>query len=107
MVNVVNIKNNVVSAASYRRARELVTNNHESFGTGRAAQGNVLSALQQLTPNLNISTNMQPFSSFGGSMNLGIHPAMLRKASDNPEEMVRLKALVMEDAVIIRPTQKP
>jgi len=49
-MSVVNIKNNVVSAASYQRARELVTNNHESFGTGRAARGNVLAALQQLTP---------------------------------------------------------
>ena len=88
----VNINGSWVTQASYQRARSLVKEREEG---GRNSGNNVLASLRQAMPGWNISTNMQPFSGTG-IQNIAIHPSMLRKAANDPDEMVRLKALVMD-----------
>ena len=90
-MNVANILGTVVSQNSYQRARASVAN----MQGGNLRLGDVLSAIQQFVQGTNVSTNTSPFSG-SGAANLGIHPAMLRKAANDPEQMVRLKALAID-----------
>jgi len=90
-MDVANIMGTVVTQSSYQRARASVAN----MQSGNINSGGVLSAIGQLTQGTSVSTNTQPFVG-GGQSNIGIHPAMLRRASNDPEEMVRLKALALD-----------
>ena len=89
-MSVASILGTTVSQSSYQRARASV----ESVQGGNQSVGNILQTIRQLVPGLNVSTITSPFSGSGG--NLGIHPAILRRASNDPEEMVRVKALAMD-----------
>ena len=89
-MGVANILGTVVTQSSYQQARASVSN----MPSGNLRPNDVLATIQQLRPNVTVSTNTSPFS--GGGMNLGIHPEMLRRAADDPEEMVRLKALSID-----------
>ena len=90
-MSVVNINGSIVRQSAYQQARASVAN----MQGGSLNTGGVLAAIQQLRPNTNVSTNTAAFSG-GGRMNLSIHPAMLRRAGNDPEEMVRLKALAID-----------
>ncbi|MCL2224177.1 MAG: hypothetical protein FWB96_04310 [Defluviitaleaceae bacterium] len=90
-MSVANIMGTVVTQSSYQRARASVAN----MQGGNLNAVGVLSAIQQLIPGTGVSANTQAFNGSGQS-NLGIHPAMLRKAANDPEEMVRLKALSLD-----------
>ena len=90
-MSVANILGTVVSQNSYQRARASVAN----MQGGNLRSGDALSMVQQFVQGTNVSTNTSPFSG-SGTANLGIHPAMLRKAANDPEQMVRLKALAMD-----------
>jgi len=89
-MSVANINGSVVSQGAYQRARASVAN----MPSENLNASGVLSAMKQFTSGVNLSTSMAPFT--GGGMNLGIHPEMLRRAGSDPEEMVRLKALVID-----------
>jgi hypothetical protein len=95
-MSVANINGSVVSQGAYQRARASVTN----MPSGNLNANGVLSAMKQFTSGVNLSTSMAPFT--GGGMNLGIHPEMLRRAGSDPEEMVRLKALVIDHVEAMR-----
>ena len=85
-----NINGTVVRQSAYQQARASV----ENMQGGNLRPGDVLAAIQQLTSSVNVSTNTRDFSGNSG-MHLGIHPSMLRRAADDPEELVRLKALAL------------
>jgi|GEM_PF-721169 len=89
-MDVANINGSVVSQSAYQQARASVAN----MQGGNQSIGNILSTIRQLVPGLNVSTITEPFS--GSGANLGIHPEILRRAADDPEEMVRVKALAMD-----------
>jgi len=89
----VNINGSWVSPTSYQRARASVASMQEDGG--RMSANDVLSSLQQMMPNWNISNNTSAFNGTG-IRNIGIHPNVLRKMADDPEEMVRFKALVLD-----------
>ncbi|MCL2217836.1 MAG: hypothetical protein FWB91_12585 [Defluviitaleaceae bacterium] len=95
-MDVANINGSVVSQSAYQQARASVAN----MQSGNLNANGVLSAIQQFTSGVNLSTSMAPFT--GGGMNLGIHPEMLRRAGSDPEEMVRLKALVIDHVEAMR-----
>ena len=90
-MNVVNIGGSIVRQSAYQQARASV----ENMQSGNLNAGGVLAAIQQLNSNVNVSNNTSAFSGNSG-MHLGIHPAFLRRAADDPEEMVRLKALAID-----------
>jgi len=89
-MSVANINGTVVRQSAYQQARASV----ENMQGGNLRPGDVLAAIQQLTSSVNVSTNTRDFSGNSG-MHLGIHPSMLRRAADDPEELVRLKALAL------------
>ena len=95
-MSVANINGSVVSQSAYQQARASVAN----MPNGNLNTSGVLSAMKQFTSGVNLSTSMAPFT--GGGMNLGIHPEMLRRAGSDPEEMVRLKALVIDHVEAMR-----
>ena len=88
----VNINGSWVSPASYQKARNLAASKAES---GNTSARSILGSIRQMVPGLNISTNTEPFGS-SGLNNLGIHPNVLRKMENDPEEMVRFKALILD-----------
>jgi len=90
-MSVVNIGGSIVRQSAYQQARESVANMQD----GNLNAGSVLAAIQQLNSNVNVSNNTSAFSGNTG-MHLGIHPAFLRRAGNDPEEMVRLKALAID-----------
>ena len=90
-MNVVNINGSIVRQSAYQQARASVTN----MPGGNLRPGDVLAAIQKLNPNVNLSNNTSAFSGNTG-IHLGIHPAFLRRAADDPEEMVSLKALAID-----------
>jgi len=90
-MSVVNIDGSIVRQSAYQQARASVANMQD----GNLNAGGVLAAIQQLNSNVNVSSNTSAFSGNTG-MHLGIHPAFLRRAGNDPEEMVRLKALAID-----------
>ena len=90
-MSVVNINGSVVRQSAYQQARASVAN----MQGGNLNAGGVLASIQQLNANVNVSNNTSAFSGNTG-MHLGIHPAFLRRAGNDPEEMVRLKALAID-----------
>jgi len=88
----VNIGGTWVTQASYQKARNMVASKQEGSGT---SPNEVKASLQQAMQGWNFSTSMQGFNG-SGLRNIAIHPGALRKAANDPEEMVRLKAFALD-----------
>jgi len=90
-MSIVNVGNMAVSQASYNRARQLV--NKRDTNTPKRAS-DVLAALQNMMPGWNISTSSSNWGE--GFRNIEIDTATLTRMANDPEAMVRYKALILD-----------
>jgi hypothetical protein len=95
-LSIVNLGGLSVTENSYRRARNIVENRTEG---GRQSANDVLASLRQMMPGWNISTSSSNWGE--GFRNIEIDSATLNRMAEDPEEMIRYKALILdlEDAV--------
>lgn len=95
-MSMVNLNGLSVSESSYRRARQIVEKRPEG---GRKSANDVLASLRQMMPGWNISTSSSNWGE--GFRNIEISSSTLNRMAEDPEAMVRYKALILdlEDAV--------
>ena len=94
-MSVINLGGLSVSESSYRRARKIVENNNE-----KKTAKDVLASLRQMKPGWNIYDSAS--GNWGaGFRNLEICPRILNRMAEDPEAMVKYKALILdlEDAI--------
>ena len=79
-----------VSTTSYNRAREIVRNKPE----GRKTAQEVLASLREMMPGWTIVTDSADWSK--GVRNIEIDYDVLERMAEDPETMVKFKALIMD-----------
>ena len=79
-----------VSTASYKRAREIVSNKPE----GRKTTQGVLESLRKMMPGWTIVTDSSEWAK--GVRNIEIDYDILQRMAEDPETMVKFKALIMD-----------
>ena len=89
---IVNANGSYVSEASYLRARRIVADRADGSIN---CKNDVLASLREMVPRWNITTITAPFHGTG-HFNMGIHPDMLSRAANDPDELIRLKALMLD-----------
>jgi len=89
-MSIINLGGLSVSESAYRRARKLVENKLE----GRKSANDVLASLRQMMPGWNISTSSSNWGE--GFRNIEIDNATLNRMANDPEAMVRYKALILD-----------
>lgn len=86
----VNLRGLTVSECSYRRARKIVDNKP----WGRKTVGDVLASLRKMKPGWNISSSSNNWDE--GFRNIEIDVDVLKRMAEDPETMVRYKALILD-----------
>jgi len=89
-LSIVNLSGLAVTEASYRRARQIVD---EKQGTRKSAN-EVLESLRSMMPGWNISTSSSNWGE--GARNIEISQQTLENMANDPEAMVRYKALILD-----------
>ena len=92
-MSVVNISGTAVSQASYKKARGLAADKKESGATKSASS--VMESIRQMMPGWNVSTNPAELRG-NGMRNLEIAPSVLERMAEDPEELVRFKAIILD-----------
>jgi len=90
-MSIVNVGGLSVSKNSYRRAREIVDNKPEG---GKKTAADVLASIRQMKPGWNISTISDNWGP--GVRNLQIGSGILERMAEDPEAMIRYKALILD-----------
>jgi len=91
----VNIGNITVSKNSYQRAREIVTNRKANASGERKTAADVLSSIREMKPSWVVSnTSNAPWQE--GARNLQISDSILERMANDPEAMVKYKALILD-----------
>ena len=90
-MSIVNLNGISVSKASYQRAREIVENKP---ATGRKSANDVLDFLRKKLPGWNISTSSRDWGE--GFRNIEISHGVLRRMAENPEDMIKYKAIILD-----------
>ncbi|MCL2203947.1 MAG: DUF6033 family protein [Defluviitaleaceae bacterium] len=80
-----------VSKASYTRAREIVENKPQGK---RKSAGDVLESLRKMMPGWTITTSKTEWSE--GVRNIEICERVLERMAEDPEVMVKFKALILD-----------
>ena len=80
-----------VTKNSYQRARKLVEARTEG---GKKSNTDVLNALRYMMPGWNISTSCKNWGE--GLRNIEIDDETLRRMAEDPEEMIKFKALILD-----------
>ena len=80
-----------VSESAYRRARQIVESKPEG---GRKSANDVLASLRQMMPGWNISTSSSNWGE--GFRNIEIDSGILNRMAEDPETMIRYKALILD-----------
>ncbi|MCL2356249.1 MAG: hypothetical protein FWC70_03675 [Defluviitaleaceae bacterium] len=95
-MSIVNLSGLTVTEGSYRRARQIVD---ERSQENRKTGSEVLASLREMMPGWTITTCASQWGN--GARNLEISERTLERMAQDPEAMVRYKALVLdlEDAV--------
>ena len=89
-MGVINVAGTQVSQASYKKARSIAANKDEN----RSKQS-VLASIRQMMPGWNVSTNPAELRG-NGMRNLEIAPDVLERMAEDPEELVRFKAIILD-----------
>ena len=92
-MSIINLAGMNVSENSYRRAREIVDGKNLAPGTQKTRQG-VLDSIRQMMPDWTVTTNKSDWGD--GHRNLEVGEGILQRMADDPEAMVRYKALILE-----------
>ena len=92
-MSIVNLKGLAVSENSYRRARQIVEEKQKPEG-GRKSANEVLSSLRNMMPGWTITTNARDWGN--GMRNIEISESILDRMAEDPEAMVRFKALILD-----------
>jgi len=90
-LSIINLVGLSVSENSYRRARQIVENKPEG---SRKSADDVLASLRQMMPGWNITTCASQWGS--GSRNIEISQSILERMAEDPDAMIRYKALVLD-----------
>ena len=90
-MSVVNVGAFAVSQASYKRARSIVEN--RPAGTRKTAN-DVLASIREMKPGWTVSTTTADWGE--GFRNLAICRNTLNRMAEDPEAMVRYKALILD-----------
>lgn len=90
-MSMMNLGGLAVSESSYRRARQLVENKQDG---GRRTASSVLSSLRQMKPNWTISTSSNDWGD--GFRNIEISNSVLNRMAEDPEAMIRYKAMILD-----------
>ena len=91
-LSIVNLSGLSVSESSYRRARQIVENKQQQGGKKTA--DSVLASIRQMKPGWVVDThsgNWRP-----GVRNLEISPNVLSRMAEDPEVMVKYKAMILD-----------
>jgi len=91
-MSTINLNGLQVSENSFNRARQIVENRGNS--NRRLTTTDVLSSLREMMPGWNISTSSDNWGE--GFRNIEIDNATLREMANDPEAMVRFKALILD-----------
>ena len=90
-MSVVNIAGLSVSESSYRRARQIVESKPEG---GKRTAESVLASIRQMKPGWTIETDSSNWCD--GVRNLEISTSILERMAEDPEAMIRYKALILD-----------
>lgn len=90
-MSIINLVGLSVSESSYRRARQIVESQPEG---NRKSADDVLASLRQMMPGWNITTCASEWGS--GSRNIEISQSILERMAEDPDAMIRYKALVLD-----------
>lgn len=95
-MSVVNLGGLTVTEGSYKKARGIVEKKPEG---SRKSTNDVLNSLRTMMPGWNITTEVSHWGE--GSRNIQIDESILERMAEDPEAMVKFKALILdlEDAV--------
>lgn len=109
-MSTVNIMGTVVSQASYKKAREIASNKNNASNKSNApnksnpsnkeedtkiTRSSMLESIRQMMSGWNVGLIGDRFSG-NGMRNLEIAPDVLDRMVEDPEEMVRFKALILD-----------
>ena len=94
-MGIINLNGLSVTESSYRRARQIV----EDRPQARKSSSEVLDSLRQMMPGWTITTSASEWGN--GARNIEISQRTLERMAEDPDAMVRYKALILDldDAV--------
>lgn len=90
-MSVINLGGLAVTENSYRKARQLV---EDRQGGGRKTANDVLASLREMKPGWTISTSSNDWGE--GFRNIEISSNTLNRMANDPEMMIRYKAMILD-----------